>query len=131
MGENTQEKNLIKKKENSFLGKIKTFFRNLFGKKNNDNTGVTDENNIVKENNNDFKEYIKLTEDEETKLLELQRKYRNGEIGENDLTDEQIDDLCNLYDKQIAELKKSIEIKEQKIADHKKKNQHRIENNNA
>ena len=26
-------------------------------------------------NSNEFKEYIKMTEDEETKLLELQRKY--------------------------------------------------------
>lgn len=130
MGENTQEKNLIEKKENSFFGKIKTFFRNLFGKNNNENTVAETENNNAKENN-DFKEYIKMTEDEETKLLELQRKYRNGEIKEDDLTDEQIDDLCDLYDKQIAELKKAIEIKEQKITNHKLKKQHRIENNNA
>ena len=47
------------------------------------------------------------------------------------MTDEQIDDLCDLYDKQIAELKKAIEIKEQKITNHKLKKQHRIENNNA
>ncbi len=130
MGENTQEKNLIEKKESGFFGKIKSFFRNLFCIKNNENTVIEKENNNVKENN-DFKEYIKTTEDEDTKLLELQRKYRNGEIGENDLTDEQIDDLCDLYDKQIAELKKAIEIKEQKITNHKLKKQHRIENNNA
>ena len=82
-------------------------------------------------NSNEFKEYIKMTEDEETKLLELQRKYRRGEIGENDLTDEQIDALCNLYDKQIEELKKSIKIKEEKIQEHKNRKQQRTENNNA
>lgn len=119
MEENTQEKNLIEKKESSFFGKIKSFFRNLFGKKNNENNTVAEtENNNVKVNN-DFREHIKIIEDDDTKLLELQRKYRNGEIGEDDLTDEQIDDLCDLYDKQIAELEKAIEIKEQEIANHK------------
>ena len=69
-------------------------------------------------------DYIKMTEDEETKLLELQRKYHNREIEEKDLTDEQIDALCELYDKQIAELEKTIELKEQKLAEYKKRNKH-------
>ena len=72
-----------------------------------------------------------MTEDEETKLLELQARYRRGEIGQNDLTEEQIDALCDLYDKQIEELNKSIKIKEEKIAEHKKRKQQRVENNNA
>lgn len=125
MGENTQEKNLIEKKEKSLFGKIKNFFKKLFGKK---QVEVNNEPEVVsEESNNEFIEYIKMTEDEETKLLELQRKYRRGEIAENDLTDEQIDALCNLYDKQINDLKISIKIKEDKIAEHKR----RIENNNA
>ncbi|MBQ2835709.1 MAG: hypothetical protein IJE68_02595 [Clostridia bacterium] len=126
MGENTQEKNLIKKEKVSLFGKIKNFFKNLFGKK---QAEVNDEPEVVsEESNNQFIDYIKMTEDEETKLLELQRKYRRGEIAENDLTDEQIDALCNLYDKQINDLKVSIKIKEDKISEYNKR---RIENNNA
>ena len=125
MGENTQEKNLIEKKEKiGIFGKIKNFFKNLFSKKQEE---VVEEEVVSKDVNDDFRETIKMTEDEETKLLDLQSRYRRGEIGENDLTEEQIDALCDLYDKQIEELKKSIKIKEEKIAERKRK----MENNNA
>ena len=125
MGENTQEKNLIEKKEKvSIFGKIKNFFKSLFSKKQEE---VVEEEPVSQEVNDDFRETIKMTEDEETKLLDLQNRYRRGEIGENDLTEEQIDALCDLYDKQIEELKKSIKIKEEKIAERKRK----MENNNA
>ena len=132
MEENTQEKNLIEKNEKSIFGRIKKFFKKLFNKKENavENETVEENSASVKENN-EFKEYIKMTEDEETKLLDLQARYRRGEIGQNDLTEEQIDALCDLYDKQIEELNKSIKIKEEKIAEHKKRKQQRVENNNA
>lgn len=132
MEENTQEKNLIEKNEKSIFGRIKNFFKKLFNKKENAvvNETVEEGSTSVKENN-EFKEYIKMTEDEETKLLDLQARYRRGEIGQNDLTEEQIDALCDLYDKQIEELNKSIKIKEEKIAEHKKRKQQRVENNNA
>lgn len=128
MEENTQEKNLIEKEEKiNLFGKIKKFFKNLFGKK---QIEVVEEEPSEKENNNEFRDSIKMTEDEEIKLLDLQRRYRRGEIAENDLTDEQIDALCDLYDKQIEELKESIRIKEEKIEEHKRKEQ-KIEKNNA
>ena len=132
MEENTQEKNLIEKNEKSIFGRIKNFFKKLFNKKENsvENETVEESSASVKENN-EFKEYIKMTEDEETKLVDLQARYRRGEIGQNDLTEEQIDALCDLYDKQIEELNKSIKIKEEKIAEHKKRKQQRVENNNA
>lgn len=121
MEENTQEKNLIEKKEKGIFNKIKSFFKKLFNNGQDNNQVVSADNNILNENDNEFRDYIKMTEDEETKLLELQRKYREGEIAEDDLTDEQIEALSNLYDKQIQELKKSIEIREQKIAEYKKR----------
>ena len=98
---------------------------NLFGKKQ-----VEENEEIVveqQESSNEFKDSIKMTEEEENELLELQKKYRRGEIAENDLTEEQIDALCDLYDKQIEDIKQSIKIKEEKIAEYKRK----IENNNA
>ena len=123
---NTQEKNLIEKKEKiNLFGKIKNFFKNLFGKKQ-----VEENEEVVveqQESSNEFKDSIKMTEEEENQLLELQKKYRRGEIAENDLTEEQIDALCDLYDKQIEEIKQSIKVKEEKIAEYKRK----IESNNA
>ncbi len=71
----------------------------------------TDENK-----RNLFIEQLKNIEDEETNLLKLQRKYRSGEIKEEDLTDEQVNSLCKLYDKQISNLRKSNEIKKQKLS---------------
>ena len=126
MEENTQEKKLIEKEEKiNLFGKIKNFFKNLFCKK----QVVVEENEdvTVDEPINDFKESIKMTEAEETQLLDLQKRYRRGEIAENDLTEEQIDALCDLYDKQIEEIKQSIKLKEEKIAEYKRK----IENNKA
>ena len=38
-----------------------------------------------------------------TRLDELLRKYRNGEISEKELTEEQIVSLGHLYDKKIRE----------------------------
>lgn len=130
MEENTQEKNLVEKNNKNVFSRIKNFFKNLFSKKDNNQVETAENSSNTKENN-EFKEYIKMTEDEETRLLDLQARYRRGEIGQNDLTEDQIDALCDLYDKQIEDLRKSIQIKEEKIAEHKKRKQHGIENNNA
>lgn len=116
MKENTQEKGMIENK--GIFSKIKNFFKNIFVKKqekeNNENLSE------IKEHNNEFKENLKMNKEEEEKLLELQNKYRNGEIHEGDLTDEQIDSLCDLYDKQIAELKVAIEKTNREIEQYKK-----------
>ena len=60
-------------------------------------------------------------EDEETKLLNLQKQYRSGEIKEEDLTKEQVTSLCELYDKQIEKLRKSNEIRKRKLAEYRRK----------
>ena len=107
MEKNTQEKNLIEKKE-SFFSKVKNFFTKLFNKKEKNS-----EINTVKESNN-FKENIKVEETEqsdEMNILELQKRYRRGEIAEGDLTEEQIEALSDLYDRQIEALKKQNKSK--------------------
>jgi len=129
MEENTQEKNLIKQEEKvSIFGKIKNFFKKIFSKK---QVEVIVEEAEGKQANNEFKESIKMTEDEETKLLDLQRRYHRGEIAENDLTDEQIEALCDLYDKQIEEIRSTIKMKEEQIEEYRKTRKQRIEKNNA
>ena len=125
MEENTQEKSLIKK--DGFFGKVKNFFKNLFKKK---DKNVVKNDNSKKENSN-FKENIKVVEledSEEIKLIELQKRYRRGEIAENDLTEEQIEALSELYNKQIEALRRIIEEKEKQIAESQKQ---KIEKKNA
>lgn len=119
MGENTQEKNLVEKKE-GFFQKVKNFLKGLFKKK--EENVINIENNSVHDDNN-FKENIKIAEEqesEEIKILELQKRYRRGEIAQSDLSEEQIEAIGNLYDKQIAALKKIIEEKEKQIAESQK-----------
>lgn len=126
MKENTQEKSLVQVNENGIFYKIKKFFRNLF----NSNANTTNNYAIVKETEslvesenkkNSFMESIKNIEDEKTKLLKLQKQYRSGEIKEEELSEEQINSLCKLYDRQIANLKKSNDIRKQKLLEYRRK----------
>lgn len=128
MKENTQEKSLVQVNENGIFYKIKKFFKNLFNR----NANTTNNYAIVKETEslvasenkkNSFMESIKNIEDEETKLLKLQKQYRSGEIKEEELSEEQVNSLCKLYDRQIANLKKSNDIRKQKLLEYRRKMQ--------
>ena len=126
MEENTQEKSLVQINENSIFYKIKKFFKNLFNKNKDTiyNYAVIEEtNNLVGNENkkNSFMDSIKNIENEETKLLKLQKQYRSGEIKEEELTEEQVNSLCALYDKQIENLRKSNEIRKQKLLEYRRK----------
>ena len=124
MIENTDEKSLDRVNENSIFYKIKRFFKNLFNKNNSADNTIVEETAVMKQDEdkrNQFMEQIRKIEDEETTLLKLQKQYRNGEIKEEDLTDEQVSSLCKLYDKQISNLKKSNEIRKQKLLEHRRR----------
>ncbi len=126
MKENTQEKSLVQVNENSIFYRIKSFFRNLFHRKQ-----VVNEVNVIKNNikeptekenaKSSFMEEIRKIEDEETKLLKLQKKYRSGEIKGEELSEKQILALGKLYDKQIAELRKYNEREKQKLLEYRRK----------
>ena len=124
MKENTQDKSLVQINENSIFYKIKNFFRSLFGKKNSnvESTKVIEKTTInnQKSNKSSFIEEIKNVENEETKLLKLQKQYRCGKIKEEELTEEQVKSLCALYYKQINNLKKSNEIRKQKLLEYRR-----------
>ena len=126
MKENTQEKSLVQVNENSIFYKIKRFFKNLFNKNKDtaDNYSAMEEINSSVENENkksSFMESIKNIEDQETKLLKLQKQYRSGQIKEEELTEEQVNSLCALYDKQIEKLRKSNQIRKQKLLEYRRK----------
>ena len=121
MKENTQDKSLVIIKENSIFYRIKKFFRNLFHRE----TIVIGKNTIEENELNEdlskrkFIESLKNIEDEETKLLKLQKQYRLGEIKEENLTQEQIDALCVLYDKQLVAIKKSNEVRRKRLIEYR------------
>lgn len=114
MKKSTKGKMLITLNEKNIFYKIKRFFYELFNKE----TKKSLENYSVNENTearNKFIESLKNIDNEEGQLLELQKKYRSGKIKEEELTEKQICALCELYDRQIANLKKSNSIKKKKI----------------
>lgn len=121
---NEKQERTLKVNGNNIFHKIKRFINNIF-KKNKytiDNISTIDNNviGIEKNREDNFLEFIKNIENEQTRLLKLQKQYRSGVIKEKDLTQEQVNALCNLYDKQILELKKSNENRKKKILEYKR-----------
>lgn len=124
MRKNFNEKSLIVAKEESLFYKIKKFFLNLFRRKEiieNEPQIANIDNNEIQINNqkNAFIESIRNIENEETKLLKLQKQFDNREIDKSQLSKEQIVDLTTLYKKQISELKQSNEKRINKIRENK------------
>ena len=126
MKENTQEKSLVQINKNNIFYKIKNFFKNLFHKDIAiDNAVIMEDNNEVSIQKNNIKdsfmEAIRNIENEETKLLKLQKQYDNGEIKGEELSEEQVSALCTLYDKQITNLKKSNENRKKRLLEYRRK----------
>lgn len=122
MKDNTQEKNLIERNEENIFIKIKNFFKGLFGKKGEEvNNTVNEDIEMEMEKSEVFRSNIRNIEIDENNIFELQRRYRKGEIADSELTQEQINALCQLYDSQISDLKRNISAKEQQLAKYKKK----------
>ncbi len=117
---NTQEKSLISQKNIGISARIINFFKNMLKKEDKIEVQV-EPNKDWSENKEKFMKSIQNTENEETRLLELQRKYMNGNIQENELTDEQVEKLSKLFDKQIERLKKSNESRKQKLIKYREK----------
>lgn len=116
---------LMKIKEIGIWVTIKNFFRKAFYKKNEGaeirtvNQNIEEKTNVKQVVNSLLN--IGFTQDNNKELRELQSKYRKGEIKESDLTKEQIEQLSNLYDKQIRELRASNEARKQKVLKYKEK----------
>ena len=120
-----ESKSLMAVKEQSIFQKIKNFFKRLFGKEENSfNIAPVqniEEDTVTTNSRTSFSETIRIVEDEETKLLKLQKQYRSGQIKESDMSQEQIDSLCNLYDRQIENLEKSNQKRKEKILLYRRK----------
>ena len=97
---------LIEYKENVFT-KISIFFKKLFFRKKETHAEFIDEAPIYNNPKENFIENIAIKENEEEKRLKiLQLQYDNGEIDEDDISEEDIDKLIALYKKETEELNK-------------------------
>ena len=120
---NTEEKSLVKVNEDSLLSRIKGFFKRLF-RRNKIAENIEEINsvdNAEADRKEAFMNYIRNIEDDETKLNNLQKQYRDGEIKEENLSAEQVNELCALYDRQINNLRKANEMKMQKLLAYRRK----------
>lgn len=108
---------LIPYKENIFT-KIFKIFKNLFFIKEKTILKDIDENSIYdKEQKHPFIENIIIKESEEEKRLKiLMKQYNNGEIDEEDISDEDIDKIIKMYEKETEELNADTEKRKIHIA---------------
>ena len=100
MKENTQEKKLMKKNENSIISKIKRFFTKLFNKQDEVVEVGEEQQDYAQKNNSAFKDNMKVEELTEERVLELQQKYRNGDVSLKELTNEDIEILKLIENRQ-------------------------------
>ena len=100
---------MIEYKENIFT-KIFNFFKRIFKKDISPTENIIEKTIENEKKNNDFFEnvYIKQNE-EEIRLKRLQLQYDNGEIDEDVISEEDMDKLIEMYEKETDELNKDTE----------------------
>ena len=107
---------LITYKENIFT-KISNFFKKLFFRKKEAFTESIDEAPIYNNPKENFIENIAIKEDEEEKRLKvLQLQYDNGEIDEENISEEDMDKLIEMYEKETEKLNLDTERRKNHIA---------------
>lgn len=111
------ENNKMVEYKGNFFNKIKNFFFRLFKKSSNSlETQPRDFKNQSNLEEHAFKDNIIIKQDEEElRLLQLQREYKSGKILEEDMSQEDKEKLINLYKKQNLELKETIKNEKEEI----------------
>lgn len=101
---------LIKYKGNIFI-KIFEFFKQIFSRKNiSDTENITEKLIKNKGNSINFFENIQIRQnEEEIRLKNLQLQYDNGEIDEEEISEEDMDKLIEMYEKETEELNRETE----------------------
>ena len=99
--------------KNTIINKIFSFFNKIFSRKKILPSEVT---NTKENKNSKFIEHIQIEEDQEKlRLIQLKRQYENGEIYEEDISDEDIEKLCDIYEKETNELNADTERRKNHI----------------
>jgi len=96
------------KKEGIFY-KIKKWLKNLFNREKVIESKIEELTNPEKIDKSTFIESIKVKSNDV--ILSLQIKLEKGEIGIKDLSDDELDEMIELYNKKIEDKKKILEHK--------------------
>ncbi len=102
------------------LEKIKNFFRNIFVINKQQYIEAPKEYiepNMKLQKNTNFKDEIVVDNEEEKRILKLQKDFKAGLIEEEDLSEKDFNLLSQLYEKQIEKTKQSIQIYKNRIVD--------------
>lgn len=112
-----KDNKLIHYKKNIFT-KIINFFKNLFVRKEEIAMPDTDDKTVdIMAQREKFARSIEIKENEEEKRLKsIQLQYDNGEIDEDDISEEDIDKLVEMYEKETDELNADTEKRKRHIA---------------
>lgn len=98
---------LIEHKENIFNQMFNFIKKIFFNKKLNANKNISEDERTNRKDKEKFLNNIQIKENEEEKRLKkLKLQYDNGEIDEEDISDQDIDKLIALYKKETEELDK-------------------------
>ncbi len=120
MKENFDNKSLVKVNDNIFL-KIRNWFVNLFGFKTKSVQNTIDVSNSNMDINepstkDNFLNSLKTSENDETNIFNLQRKYENGLLQVSDMSEDEYSKIEDLYNIQIENLTNQIKIKKAKLS---------------
>lgn len=112
-----QNNKLIKYKGNIFT-KISNFFKKLFCRKKENIMEDIDESLVyINQNKESFVQNLRIEENQEEKRLKiLQLQYDNGEIDEDDISDEDMDRLIEMYESETEQLNADTERRKIHIA---------------
>jgi len=117
------ENNLPEVRKEGIFTKIKNWFKGLFSREKVIERPVQEDikeiNDSVEEIKNDsFKESIKA--ESKDRILFLQRQLKEKQIEISDLTDEELDEMIELYETQIEEKEKILKQYKDKLKNTKK-----------
>lgn len=120
MRENLDNKSLVKVNDNIFL-KIRNWFVNLFDFKTKSVQNTIDVSNSNIDINepstkDNFLNSLKTSENDETNIFNLQRKYENGQLKVSDMSEDEYSKIEDLYNRQIENLANQIKIKKAKLS---------------
>lgn len=111
------------KKKDNIVSRIVIFFKKIFNSegKERENRKIStlpmEERTSTENANNSFTERVKFFSTDFT--VELQKDYEAGIIKEENLTEEQYNNLMELYNKQIDNYKTSINMKKAELENYK------------
>lgn len=114
-------KNLPKPVTNGFVNKIKDIFRRIFGKKSETVQLIAEKNEIVPQQDEKPDFLSNLQKQACYNAIVTQEKLDSGDMRARDLSDEEYNEVVELYKSQIKEKEIEIMKTKQKLAEYNKK----------